>query len=169
MKTLPHASTQPGLRFVMYTGHEALHITDELQHLELVSARVPFEHEPPQPVPDTSWLDSCTAEPGFQLVTMSTDGLLIGFAAGVFQGGMVDLRHLVLASSVRTRHPELAGELTDVFVDAADAPWADLRISHRSPALRHLLDDGWRPTTTGDATASNDTDEQLVLSAAGSR
>lgn len=42
MNTLPLPSPRPGIRFVLYPGHEALHITDELQHLELVGARVPF-------------------------------------------------------------------------------------------------------------------------------
>ncbi|MCH8614172.1 hypothetical protein [Arsenicicoccus dermatophilus] len=170
MNTLPLPSPRPGIRFVLYPGHEALHITDELQHLELVGARVPFRTGGDNP-DCSSWLESCTAESGFRLVTMSMDGLLVGFAAGVVAEGLVDLRHLVIASTVRTRHPDLVGLLVEVFVDSAEQPWADVLIPRACPALGHLLQAGWCPSLrTGPAVAaSGDLGESLRLTAAAGR
>lgn len=169
MKTLTLPSPRPGLRFVLYPDHEALHITDELQHLELVGARVPFgaDHPSADSAPSRSWLASCAAEPGFRLVTMSMDGLLVGFAAGVVRAGVVDLRHMVVAASVRTRHPDLLGLLADVFVDSAQQPWADVLVPQGLPALGHLLQDGWRPSGPRAGGAPEDDDRLLLSAAAG--
>lgn len=79
------------------------------------------------------WIESCAVEEGFRLVTLSMDGLLVGFVAGVVTPGRVELRHLTMASSVRTRHPELLDLLGEAFVDASQMPWAEVVVA---PAAR---------------------------------
>ena len=141
MNAQPLPTTRPGLRLTLYPDHEALHITDILQQLELVGARVPFGGNPQGGTDggDASrWIESCAVEEGFRLVTLSMDGLLVGFVAGVVTPGRVELRHLTMASSVRTRHPELLDLLGEAFVDASQMPWAEVVVAPGCPALAHL-------------------------------
>ena len=139
MNAQPLPTTRPGLRLTLYLDHEALHITDVLQQLELVGARVPFGADAQGAAGVASrWIESCAVEEGFRLVTLSMDGLLVGFVAGVVTPGRVELRHLTMASSVRTRHPELLDLLGEAFVDASQMPWAEVVVAPGCPALAHL-------------------------------
>ena len=162
MKSVQLPSRRPGLRLVLYPDHEALHITAELQHLELVGARVPFGPDPCGTRSPDAWLETCTAEPGFRLVTMSMDGLLVGFLAGVVHDAVIDLRHLTIAASVRTRHPDLVGALVDAFVESCELPWADVHVPSGCPALGHLISQGWLP-----GPESHGREGALVLTGAG--
>ena len=72
------------------------------------------------------------------LVGFDVVGLLVGFVAGVVTPGRVELRHLTMASSVRTRHPELLDLLGEAFVDASQMPWAEVVVAPGCPALAHL-------------------------------
>lgn len=121
-----------GVRFVLYPGHSALHITDQLTHLELVDARVPATGSATPPDTQT-WLVSCVEKPGFRLLTMSEDGLLVGFAAGSAHDGRITLDQVVVATHARARHPEMTEELIEAFVDSADLPWAQVEV--RVPGL----------------------------------
>lgn len=175
MNTLSLPSTRHGVRFVLYPGHSALHIVDQLTHLELVDARVPAGEEAPALPDSRAWLAACVEQPGFRLVTMSEDGLLVGFAAGSAHEGRIVIDQVVLAAGARTRNPDIAGELVDAFVESADLPWADVVIRSHDHVLAHLLSDGWRParrdTEGPDAQAAGgqtpvEDEDTLVLSAA---
>ena len=173
MNTLSLPSTRHGVRFVLYPEHSALHIADQLTHLELVDARVPAGEDTPT-VPDSRvWLTSCVEQPGFRLVTMSEDGLLVGFAAGSVGEGRIVIDQVVLAAGARTRNPGIAGELVDAFVESADLPWADVVVRSHDAVLAHLVSTGWRPAGTGTAADARDLrtdeDDAVVLSAAAAR
>jgi len=133
MNTLSLPFTRHGVRFVLYPEHSALHIADQLTHLELVDARVPVGEDAPALPDSRAWLTACVETPGFRLVTMSEDGLLVGFAAGSAHDGRIVVDQVVVAAGTRARHPELVGELVDAFVDSADLPWADVDV--RAPGV----------------------------------
>ncbi|AKT51087.1 hypothetical protein [Arsenicicoccus sp. oral taxon 190] len=140
MNTQSLPTSRPGLSLTLYPDHEALHITDELQQLELVGARVPFGVAPGDRSAG-SWLETCAAEEGFRLVTLAMDGVLVGFVAGVVGPARVELRHLTMAASVRTRHPELVDLLGEALVESSQLPWAEVRVAPTCPALAHLASD----------------------------
>ena len=132
MNTLSLPSPRHGVRFVLYPAHTALHVADQLTHLELVDARVPAG-EPRPTSGDSRWLTSCVERPGFRLVTMSEDGLLVGFAAGSAHEGRIVVDQVVVAANVRTRHPETVAELVEAFVESAEMPWAEIDV--RAPGV----------------------------------
>ena len=89
-------------------------------------------------------------EQGFRVVTASIDGLLVGFVAGTVRDGVVDVRQITVSAAARARHPELAGELADGYIEAAGLPWGAVEVRPDSPALAHLLAQGWRPSPVQD-------------------
>jgi len=130
--------THRDVRIAHYVGHQALHIVDDLVMLEAACRDTRREQETPG-----AWLQVAVAEPGFHLVTASVSGRLSGFVAATVTDGRLVVRQLVVTPVAVMQRPELAGVLVDSLIDLVDLPWMDVVLPQRSPALGHLLAQGW--------------------------
>jgi hypothetical protein len=129
--------SSPEIRFTQYDAATLAEVVDDLAHLATLAGSV--IGTPPE------WQSVAEQAGSFRLTTVAVAARLAGYVTGHVRDGRITIDAVVIAPSAAGALPGLSAAVVDAFIDAADAPWADVVIPREAAAVAQLIADGWDP------------------------